>query len=55
MNDEEQLELDIPEEPLTEEGLEKDIQRNLDKANKDYQERTFSAFRHFEKKTVRLS
>ena len=40
MNDEEQLELDIPEEPLTEEGLEKDIQRNLDKANKDYQERT---------------
>ena len=40
MNDEEQLELDIPEEPLTEEGLEKDIQRNLDKANEDYQEAT---------------
>ena len=40
MNDEEQLELDIPEETLTEEGLEKDVQRNLDKANKDYQEAT---------------
>ena len=40
MNDEEQLELDIPEEALTEEGLEEDIKRNLDKANKDYQEAT---------------
>ena len=40
MNDDEQLELDIPEEPLTEEGLEQYVKKNLDKANKDYQERT---------------
>ena len=40
MNDEEQLELDIPEETLTEEGLEEDVKKNLDKANKDYQEAT---------------
>ena len=40
MNDEEQLELDIPEVTLTEEGLEEDVKKNLDKANKDYQEAT---------------
>ena len=40
MNEEEQQELDIPDTTVTEteEGLEKDVQRNLDKANKDYQE-----------------
>ena len=34
MNDDEQLELDIPEEPLTEEGLEEDIKRNEERRQK---------------------
>jgi hypothetical protein len=40
MNDEEQLELDIPEEPLTEEGLEEDIKRNEERRQKEYDEAT---------------
>ena len=40
MNDDEQLELDIPEEPLTEEGLEEDIKRNEERRQKEYDEAT---------------
>ena len=40
MNDDEQLELDIPEEPLTEEGLEEDIKRNEKRRQKEYDEAT---------------
>ena len=42
MNDEEQLELDIPEpeEPLTEEGLEEDIKRNEKRRQEEYDEAT---------------
>ena len=40
MNDDEQLELDIPEEPLTEEGLEEDIKRNEERRQKEYDEVT---------------
>ena len=40
MNDDEQLELDIPEEPLTEEGLEEDIKRNEKRRQKEYDEVT---------------
>ena len=41
MNDEEQLELDIPEEPLTEEGLEEDIKRNEERNQRDYEENKY--------------
>ena len=40
MNDDEQLELDIPEEPLTEEGLEEDIERNEKRRQEEYDEVT---------------
>mgnify|MGYP001257304215 CR=1 FL=1 len=42
MNDEEQLELDIPEpeENLSEEGLEEDIKRNEERRQKEYDEAT---------------
>ena len=40
MNDDEQLELDIPEEPLTEEGLEEDIKRNEKRRQEEYDEAT---------------
>ena len=40
MNDDEQLELDIPEETLTEEGLEEDIKRNEERRQKEYDEAT---------------
>ena len=40
MNDDEQLELDIPEEPLTEEGLEEAIKRNEERRQKEYDEAT---------------
>ena len=40
MNDEEQLELDIPQEPLTEEGLEEDIKRNEKRRQEEYDEAT---------------
>ena len=40
MNDEEQLELDIPQEPLTEEGLEEDIKRNEKRRQEEYEEAT---------------
>ena len=41
MNDDEQLELDIPEEPLTEEGLEEDIKRNEKRRQKEYEENKY--------------
>ena len=41
MNDDEQLELDIPEEPLTEEGLEEDIKRNEERNQRDYEENKY--------------
>ena len=40
MNDDEQLELDIPEEPQTEEGLEEDIKRNEKRRQEEYDEAT---------------
>ena len=40
MNDDEQLELDIPEEPLTEEGLEEDIKRNEKRRQEENDEAT---------------
>ena len=40
MNDEEQLELDIPEEPQTEEGLEEVIKRNEKRRQEEYDEAT---------------
>jgi len=40
MNDDEQLELDIPEEPLNEEGLEEDIKRNEKRRQEEYDEAT---------------
>ena len=40
MNDDEQLELDIPEEPLTEEGLKEDIKRNEKRRQEEYDEAT---------------
>jgi len=40
MNDEEQLELDIPEEPQTEEGLEEVIKRNEKRRQEEYDEVT---------------
>ena len=40
MNDDEQLELDIPEEPLTEEGLEEVVKRNEERRQKEYDEAT---------------
>jgi hypothetical protein len=40
MNDDEQLELDIPEEPLTEEGLEEIIKRNEKRRQEEYDEAT---------------
>ena len=41
MNDDEQLELDIPEEPQTEEGLEEDIRRNEERNQRDYEENKY--------------
>ena len=41
MNDDEQLELDIPEEPLSEEGLEEDIKRNEKRRQKEYEENKY--------------
>ena len=40
MNDDEQLELDIPEEPQTEEGLEEVIKRNEKRRQEEYDEAT---------------
>ena len=40
MNDDEQLELDIPEEPQTEEGLEEVIERNEKRRQEEYDEAT---------------
>ena len=40
MNDEEQLELDIPEEPQTEEGLKEVIKRNEKRRQEEYDEVT---------------
>ena len=41
MNDDEQLELDIPEEPQTEEGLEEVIKRNEKRRQKEYEENKY--------------